>query len=622
MHHSPSPRKLWLILGSLNLFVIAVLALILVLLNRGNRNADEPPETELRASAVPSLILPAASAPPPSPIPSPSIPESVPLVRPVATPSTKPVIEVKVDLARRFHPTPKGITREDGPLEPIRTKSGVTLARAKATRGWVVARPAEHPGVDAKKVDEAIQRGMHFLKKNAQHEVLLGSKALAGLALLHSDVPVADAVVQVLAQEVRTHAGRRTSPYDLAPCIWFLDRLGDKRDVPLIRSLALRLIASQQWNGGWGYTTQILTPDQERTLLKLLMGDPFMAGKAGAAARTPPDLAWVSVLRYVPGKGMPRPDPKTGLTLLNRSDNSATQFGVLGLWVARRHGIPAERSLLLAEERFRLSQELDGGWSYINPHDKTTIIIAPKGGVVRYRDTATCAGLLSLASASALRKPGEEADVGIEKAFHYLAGQLETYRLAHPDMRRVKAAQLATLYGGQRVLMNMIGGGDGFKLDKGGFDLGKLMKVGDMGAGGIGGLGGVDIPHRGAWFGADAWGDLYYLWSLERVATVYDLKTIGKFDWYGWGAPIILDCQEKDGSWREAFPPVPDTAFALLFLRRANLFLDLAQAVDAGGLAKGVGVRDLQPNGVAPGQTSKVAHSVFAGRAIGPGVEE
>src|SRR5207244_3795627 len=27
---------------------------------------------------------------------------------------------------------------------------------------------------------------------------------------------------------------------------------------------------------------------------------------------------------------------------------------------------------------------------------------------------------------------------------------------------------------------------------------------------------------KGTYFGADAWGDLYFLWSVERVAVVYD----------------------------------------------------------------------------------------------------
>ena len=80
---------------------------------------------------------------------------------------------------------------------------------------------------------------------------------------------------------------------------------------------------------------------------------------------------------------------------------------------------------------------------------------------------------------------------------------------------------------------------------------------------------------RGLFFDGDNWGDLYLLWSLERMAVIYDLKKIGSVDWHEWGTDIILEHQEVDGSWKERFPGVPDTCFALLFLRRANLVKDL-----------------------------------------------
>jgi hypothetical protein len=67
----------------------------------------------------------------------------------------------------------------------------------------------------------------------------------------------------------------------------------------------------------------------------------------------------------------------------------------------------------------------------------------------------------------------------------------------------------------------------------------------------------------------------YFLWSLERVAVAYDLKTIGRIDWYAWGSAILLAGQEEDGSWTGEFGSAVDTSFALLFLRRSNLASDL-----------------------------------------------
>ena len=37
-------------------------------------------------------------------------------------------------------------------------------------------------------------------------------------------------------------------------------------------------------------------------------------------------------------------------------DNSNSQFAMLALWAARRHDVPVEHALLLAEQRYRTSQ--------------------------------------------------------------------------------------------------------------------------------------------------------------------------------------------------------------------------------------------------------------------------
>ena len=78
---------------------------------------------------------------------------------------------------------------------------------------------------------------------------------------------------------------------------------------------------------------------------------------------------------------------------------------------------------------------------------------------------------------------------------------------------------------------------------------------------------------------ADSWGDLYYLWTLERVAMIYDLKTIGGKNWYDWASKVIVEAQQDDGSWRDAFPGAADTCFALLVLKRANVVQDLTRDV-------------------------------------------
>jgi hypothetical protein len=73
--------------------------------------------------------------------------------------------------------------------------------------------------------------------------------------------------------------------------------------------------------------------------------------------------------------------------------------------------------------------------------------------------------------------------------------------------------------------------------------------------------------------------DLYFLWSLERVAVLHGLKTIDGRDWYGWAKEVLLANQQPKGNWQGGrYPsanPLPDTCFALLTLLQANLAKDL-----------------------------------------------
>lgn len=84
----------------------------------------------------------------------------------------------------------------------------------------------------------------------------------------------------------------------------------------------------------------------------------------------------------------------------------------------------------------------------------------------------------------------------------------------------------------------------------------------------------------------NAHGDLYYLWSLERVAVLFDAREIGGKEWYGWGADHLVATQKQSGAWRDQFAGIPDTCFALLFLRRANVAQDLTGRLRDMGLMR------------------------------------
>jgi hypothetical protein len=69
----------------------------------------------------------------------------------------------------------------------------------------------------------------------------------------------------------------------------------------------------------------------------------------------------------------------------DRADHSNTQFAVLALWTAQKHGAPVGRSLAMAEAGFRQRQAVDGWWTY-------------REGQNVLKDSMTCAGLVALAA--------------------------------------------------------------------------------------------------------------------------------------------------------------------------------------------------------------------------------
>jgi hypothetical protein len=65
---------------------------------------------------------------------------------------------------------------------------------------------------------------------------------------------------------------------------------------------------------------------------------------------------------------------------------------------------------------------------------------------------------------------------------------------------------------------------------------------------------------------------LYYLYGLERACVLWDVKKFGGHDWYHEGAAILISWQNKDSRWEGPLGnPVIDTAWALLFLKRATI---------------------------------------------------
>ena len=131
--------------------------------------------------------------------------------------------------------------------------------------------PAQEPAAQSvlepkeqEKVNKAIDRGVAWLEKTQLGDGswarvnAVGLAALPGLTLLECGVPADDSHVRNAARFVRRQVPTLTATYQLALAILFLDRLGEKEDEPLIRTMALRLMAGQTPAGGWTYECPIL----------------------------------------------------------------------------------------------------------------------------------------------------------------------------------------------------------------------------------------------------------------------------------------------------------------------------------------------------------------------------
>ncbi|MFQ3594179.1 MAG: hypothetical protein SNJ82_13450, partial [Gemmataceae bacterium] len=386
--------------------------------------------------------------------------------------------------------------------------------------------------VDRKAVNAAIERGVAALKRaqnddGSWHNTTLGATALAGLTLLECDVPRTDPSVKKAAEYVRKHGLTSTHVYSLSLSILFLDRLGYSNDTPLIESMIVRLLAGQKRGGAWSYDTPNLSDLEIKRIQGEMDGSRVL--RAGGDLKKLPERGKRTV-KDLPDsvrdqlsaieRNFQAPGP-AGIMAFGGGDNSNTQFAVLALWTGRRYGVPTQQALVRAYEYFRRSQNpADGGWGYV---------AAPPGfpAVGGSTATMTCAGVLALA-----------------------VGQG-----SHAELKKRDSADVSK-DAGLKAGLQLLGVNIGNPL---GWD----------------GLGPkpAAVPSAGG-------KSYYFLWSLERICVALNLATIGKKDWYNWGAEILLANQAADGTWSGEYAMYhADTCFALLFLKRSNLAADLGDKI-------------------------------------------
>jgi len=433
-------------------------------------------------------------------------------------------------------------------------------------------------------VNRAIDKGVAFLKKTqllngtweSNHQV--GMAALPGLTLLECGVKADDPAVQKAAKYVREHVMKNThtATYECSLALLFLDRLGDPKDKPLIRSIAMRLVGGQLPDGGWTYGLPQLSGKEERELMEFLdktrperkmdlmvrdKDDRKLDSSIKSDERKSLDGYYEALEGKKPDKGSnvkefdsepkrPKPlsqeeakkaatklpqqvqrapavteaanAPPPNKGMIGTADNSNTQFAMLALWAARRHDVPLERSLDAVGKRFKDSQSQQGTWGY------------HVGRFAGGTPAMTGAGLLGLAV-------GHGSATDPDRKFKVRDPQID---------KGLKAL-------GQNV---------GKPLGKGAIEQKKNNK------------GRIVLKRQNTPI------NLYFLWTVERVGVLYGVHELDGKDWYLWGVELLLPVQNDEGSWQQGGYHMAtkhlDTSFALLFLKRANLAADLTKRLD------------------------------------------
>jgi hypothetical protein len=400
---------------------------------------------------------------------------------------------------------------------------------------------------EQREVNEAIERGVAYLRKHAPAGAMgnqrqPGLHPLVGLTLLECGVSPDDPTLASLIGAIRAGARKLIETYSLSLTILFLDRLGDSEDEKLIALLAARLIAGQNDAGGWTYGCPALSEADGRMLLSYLDSHPVPAQVRQQGGGMP-----LVVRGSDRGNGGGN-EPGSGDRPLSRADLPAS---VKDRPVVA-HDFSAKVPRGAGDDNSNTQFAILGVWAARRHRitvDRSLALISARfhqsqngdgswgynlHSMVR-RDSMTCAGLLGLAVARASDAEGDaaEKDPAIAKGLKFL---------------------------GQKVQNP----------------------------------GGVRKPRRGRanFIGlrADSLGDLYWLWSLERVGVIYSLHTIGGKDWYAWGAGVIVEHQNDDGSWQGGQGPVVDTCFALLFLKRVNVAKDLTRQLQLIGPVRDPGL--------------------------------
>lgn len=242
-------------------------------------------------------------------------------------------------------------------------------------------------------------------------------------------------------------------------------------------------------------------------------------------------------------------------------DTSISQYALLGLWAAARSGIEIPTNVWDNAAAWHVRSQLaDGSHTYHPPTPRPASFHA-----------MTAAGIGSLHICRLHLHPGTASRVAKKKTpkksapkFNVLEkvdrdtgkSELDT-RNDTPSTSKVRT-QLGTIQGKASHALGWLG--SHFQVDSGNA--------------------GIQWP-------------MYYLYALERAASLAEVEKIGGHDWYKEVSDHLLKIQKQDGSWDDGHGQDLSTSLAVLFLARATGKLVARPAGPRFGAGDMEGSRDL-----------------------------
>ncbi len=380
--------------------------------------------------------------------------------------------------------------------------------------------------VDPKKVDEAIGRGVEYLRTATFTPGVGGgpapqsSRTLALLTLVHCGLTGKDPWVGQLLREALEAPLEQT--YQAALIAMALEELDRVEHQNRIWQCAQVLVDNQCANGQWSYGEPTAfssdvptgTPIRKKVATK---GGALVFG-APAPREKPPVRRLMTVTRR-------RESSRAA------GDNSNTQYAALGLRACRDAGIVIPRELLEKARSWWLKSQ--GADLSADPKGRPTPTPGAAGaqgwcyGTKEYcakghhpYGAMTAGGLASLAILDKLLGIDWKKDAAAQSAARWLGDHFSV--TDHPGLPEFQ-------------------------------------------------------PEPRVEYG-------YWLYALERAGMLYGSETFGDHRWYAEGARVLLDTQKPSGAWDDGGAPRSthewDTCFAILFLRRATRPLTDVASVD------------------------------------------